>query len=48
MCFPFDEDGFHVGIAVPTQSDSFSALSLLETAEVEVEVFVVEVDGSDS
>lgn len=43
-----DEDGLDVGVAVPPESDRFRTFSLFETAEVQVKVLVVEVDGGDS
>ena len=40
--------GAVVDVAVPAQANGFSTLGLLETAEVELEVLVVEVDRGDS
>ena len=40
--------GLDVHVAVPSQTDSFCTFSLLQSAEVELEVLVVEVDRGDS
>lgn len=39
---------FDVGVAVPPEPDSFCAFSFLQTTEVELEVFVIEIYWSDS
>ena len=38
---------FDVHVAVPPETDGFCAFGFLQTAEVEVEVLIVEVDRSN-
>ena len=44
----YNANGFNISVAVPAQPDGFCSFSLFQTAEVQLEIFVVEVDGGDS